>query len=144
MEQLPNKIAASPEAVPITHERPTPVRTLMAAAPSATSTDQDSSQRTFEVEGEEWIARVVGSSRSGSGTDAGSPLILITFARSTDPEVYVREALGVGVALADVANHALLELFQRAVPHPAPGGPARAPPPANPRAPTRPNRSGRR
>lgn len=82
----------------------------------------------FEVEGEEWIAKEAGRTRSGTSPDSGAPLLLVTFhragaeeesggdqesVRAEDPE---REALTVARSLEDLSPLQVEELFQRSRP----------------------------
>lgn len=119
--------------------RPTPVRELMEKAREETVREEASreeasrekvsreeaasapeSVRTVDIEGEAWTVRVEGATRSGSGQDAGAPLLFLTFTRGAEdgggprgqgaPE---REALAVGASLGDLSDDALAELFSR-------------------------------
>jgi hypothetical protein len=71
----------------------------------------------FVHEGSEWIARVAGVSASGRARPgAGAPLVLISFARATEPDFVVLELLEVGRGLDDMNADQLDELIRRARP----------------------------
>lgn len=99
--------------------QPTPVREAMDAVPReigpASPTELPS--RRFEAgEGEEWIARLSGTTVTGLPADAGVPLMQLTFFRAQEPETPVREALGVGETLDDLGEEELRDRLRRAHP----------------------------
>ncbi|MSR22984.1 MAG: hypothetical protein EXR92_05500 [Gemmatimonadetes bacterium] len=69
--------------------------------------------RSVEAPDGSWEVRVAGVTRSGSGQDAGAPLLLLSFARVGEPEASVREALTVGSSLEAIPDDDLAELFAR-------------------------------
>jgi hypothetical protein len=73
--------------------------------------------RTFLARGEEWTAQVTGQTRSGSGSDAGAPLLYLGFASAGTPEVLVREGIAVALVLDDLSDEDLESLFVRARPY---------------------------
>jgi hypothetical protein len=129
----PREGQGPPEAPRPRPSLPTPVRVLMQAggdgpeapaAATAAETEEPpaSPVRTLRAEDQVWKVRSVGSVRSGTGPDAGAPLLLLTFAREEAPEVPVRERLGVGVSLDDLSDDDLLECLERSRPVRAPSG----------------------
>jgi hypothetical protein len=76
----------------------------------------------FTDEGTEWIARAAGFGASGRGRPGdGAPLVLVTFARSDDPDHPVLEVLHVGRGLESLEDLELRELRKRARPAPSTG-----------------------
>ncbi len=104
--------------------RPIPVRALMGISSPVEAQRAEEIERRIEIGEEQWIARTIGSTRSGSGSDPGSPLVLIAFSRAEDPDLPVREALAVGASLADLGDTELQALLSQAKPFraEAPGG----------------------
>ena len=96
---------------------PTPVRAMMGASESLLPSDPDESLAAIEIEGDRWIALALGSTRSGTVRDRGAPLLLIGFARAEQPDVCVREALGVAETVAELGSHELADLFARSRPY---------------------------
>ena len=72
------------------------------------------SERTFEVEGREWAARVIGSRKSGAPNDAGAPLLLLRFEPTEGGEGETREGWVVAFDLDRLGDHALVEALSRA------------------------------
>ncbi len=97
--------------------RPIPVRAIVGLSEAAQPLADEASSKAIKVGDEEWIARAIGSTQSGTAPDSGSPLLLVVFSRVQEPEAYVREAVGVGESLADLSHHALECLFERARPY---------------------------
>ncbi len=98
--------------------RPTPVRAVMGSADPADDSAGGSSPPVIEIADDRWIAQAIGSTRSGT-----APLLLVAFSRVDEPDVFVREALGVAESLADLGSHDLEELFARSRPYRAQGVP---------------------
>lgn len=108
-------------------KRPPSVRDLMGPA----GTDRPVSARedeAVEVEApsvalsrgsEEWIVRVEGRAVARAGSATGTPLLLLTFARETDPDVRVYEALRVGRRLDALSEADLLGALESATPYEA-------------------------
>jgi hypothetical protein len=97
--------------------RPIPVRAMMGSSDPAHPLADEASSKVIKVGDEEWIARAIGSTQSGTAPDSGSPLLLVVFSRVQEPEAYVCEAMGIGESLADLSHHALEFLFERARPY---------------------------
>lgn len=100
---------------------PTPVREAMDAVPPAigSASPTELPSRTFragEDEDEEWIVRLSGVTVTGLPTDTGAPLVHLTFFRAEEPETPVREAVGVGETLEDLAEDELRDHLGRARP----------------------------
>jgi hypothetical protein len=76
----------------------------------------DGALRFFESDGETWVVREVGQTRSGTGSDSGAPLLLLEFARSIDPEKPLRKNLAVATSLDALGDEELGELLQRSRP----------------------------
>lgn len=102
-----------------TFKPPTPVRAMMgkpeAPAPGEPVVE-DIPARSFEVDGQEWTARAIGWTRSGTAPDTGAPLLLVAFGRSGEDEKFEREALAVAGALDNLSDHELGELLGRSRP----------------------------
>jgi len=81
--------------------------------------------RQLEHAGEEWVARAIGWTRSGRWPDAGSPLLLVAFARAQEPSRFLHESLIVGESLAEVSTDDLLDGFARSKPYGKPATPGR-------------------
>lgn len=100
--------------------RPTPVRELLegsAPGPGGAATDAEST--TFEVEGQAWVARVLGRGRVGP-TPAAAPLLLLGFHEEGGPEEPVREALLTARDLASLTPSQLGEAFRSGAAPPDP------------------------
>ena len=97
--------------------RPIPVRAMMGSSVPAQPMADEASSKVIRVEDEEWIARAIGSAQSGTAPDSGAPLLLVVFSHVREPEVYLREAVGVGESLADLSHHALEHLFEGSRPY---------------------------
>ena len=97
--------------------RPIPVRAMMGSSVPAQPMADEASSKMIRVEDEEWIAWAVGSTQSGTAPDSGAPLLLVVFSRVQEPDVYLREAVGVGESLADLSHHALEHLFEGSRPY---------------------------
>lgn len=95
--------------------RPTPVREAMEAE-RETPQPVEPPTLSFEIRGEEWIARTEGRSVTGLPTDPGAPLLFLTFARASEPESRVKEVVAVARRLDDIDPGRLAELFARARP----------------------------
>lgn len=80
-------------------------------------------ERALEIDGEEWIVREQGRTRSGAGSDAGAPLLYLVFARGSDPARPVRHMTAVGRALMELDDVHLRELWDRSKPHTPPSEP---------------------
>ena len=72
---------------------------------------------------EKWIVRVVGRAVARAGSRSGTPLLLLTFARESDPDVRVYEVLRVGRRLDALSETELLEALESATPYDADWGP---------------------
>lgn len=99
---------------------PTPVREAM-DAPALDEVLADPAElpsRALEVEGERWIAREGGRTRTGQRGDAGVPLLHVLFYRDEAPERAVREALVVGRALERMDEAQLARAFEGSRPIP--------------------------
>lgn len=121
--------------------RPIPARAMMGSSVPAQPMADEASSKAIKVGDEEWIARAIGSTQSGTAPDSGSPLLLVVFSRVQHPEAYVREAVGVGESLADLSHHALECLFARARPYLQPDEISVHAMPDQPQATTRPDSS---
>lgn len=75
---------------------------------------EEVSSRTLHADGEEWIAEVTGQTRSGTGSDAGAPLLYIGFSPARSPASRVREGIAVATSIDDLSDADLEELFSRA------------------------------
>jgi hypothetical protein len=90
--------------------KPTPVRAMTGSEPGRSVAEPDPEEVRFQLDGEEWRARVLG--RSGAGRRGATPLLLVGFSRAdggadeTDGEVYI-----VGRSLADTT----IETLERAL-----------------------------
>ena len=69
-----------------------PVRAAMDAERVEESPAQGT-EATLVARGQEWIVRVEGRSITGSPSDHGATLLLLSFAKADEPEVRVLEAL---------------------------------------------------
>ena len=105
--------------------RPTPVRESLAS-----SSDEDApsdSPRPFAVGDVSWIARVSGKSLTGRDSDAGAPLLQVTFHLADDPRTPVRELIFVGTTLDVYGDAELVHLLDRSRPYRKPEAPSRPP-----------------
>jgi len=76
--------------------------------------------RIIEVDGAEWTVSAAGSTRTGTGSDHGAPLLLVRFERSGEgSEGNAREALAVAASLDELGDDALVQLMARTRPVPA-------------------------
>jgi len=137
---------------PDSPRRPTPVRVLMAqeaaerAGVETEAERKDASgngrggsspraPRIITADGAEWTVTAAGSTRSGTGSDRGAPLLLVRFERNGvgsgmgSSGAEAREALAVTTSLDDMGDAALLELMARTRPVPAPHAATRRPTP---------------
>jgi hypothetical protein len=73
-------------------------------------------RRTFVTGGEEWVAQVTGQTRSGTGSDAGAPLLYLAFALTRTPTAWAREGIAVARSIDDLTDEDLESLFARARP----------------------------
>jgi len=89
------------------------------------SAEDPSVDRRLEHAGEEWVARAIGWTRSGRWPDAGSPILLVAFARAREPSRFLHESLIVGESLAEVSTDDLLDGFARSKPYGKPAAPGR-------------------
>jgi hypothetical protein len=86
----------------------------MQAEPAETEElPHEAQSRILQSEGEEWVVREAGSTRSGSGSDRGAPLLLLRFSRVAAPDAPLREALAVSSSLDEIEDEDLEELFRR-------------------------------
>ncbi|MGD2067349.1 MAG: hypothetical protein PVI57_01590 [Gemmatimonadota bacterium] len=97
--------------------RPTPVRQAMEAERDAPQPVEPPTLA-FAVGDQEWIARVEGRTSTGLPTDAGAPLLFVTFARAEAPDRRVLEATAVGRRLDDLSPGQLGALLDDASPLP--------------------------
>jgi hypothetical protein len=76
--------------------------------------------RSFDVSEETWLARVGGMSLTGRRSDQGAPLLHVTFHRSTDPDVPVKETVLVGTSLDALDDEELILHMKRSRPYKEP------------------------
>lgn len=90
-----------------------------------TPVEPEVEEATFDYDGSEWVARVVG--RAGGPAPAAAPLLLLGFWEAEHPGgERLREALTVGRSLADLSVSRLRESLGRAhEPPPAADAPER-------------------
>ncbi len=81
------------------------------------------SEMAFEVAGEDWLARVTGAARSGTGPDGGAPLIVVAFSKADAPDEPLREVLTVGASIDEPGS--VVALFRRAEPYRSSGASGR-------------------
>lgn len=99
--------------------RPTPVRDVMEAGRERTPAGEVPS-RHFEREGEEWVVRVEGRTRSGRAADAGAPLLHLRFYRGEEAREPERHMVVAGESLDGFHEEELGRLLERARPWGAP------------------------
>ena len=110
--------------------RPTPVPArdaLDGQAVEPTAVD-DLPSRQFTSEGVEWIVRLSGQTSAGSASDAGTPLLHLTFYRAGNPLVAEREALCPGRSMEGLFESDLNNLLSSAKEASSPDQPSEAPP----------------
>jgi hypothetical protein len=73
-------------------------------------------ERSFEVAGEEWLARPAGIGLYGTGRPGSARLMAVHFFRASDPEEPVREALVPAGEFASLVASELSDRFERATP----------------------------
>jgi hypothetical protein len=98
-------------------EGPVPVRDVVEGAIEPEDADRDDETRSFSSVDGEWIARVVGSGRSGSLPDSGAAILLVAFSRASEPGAFLREVLTAGSSLRDLEDGDLETLLERAAPY---------------------------
>lgn len=98
-----------------TPSRPVPVRAAMEAERGEPEPIEPPSA-TVEVDGDRWIVRVEGRTSAGHPSDVGASLLLLTFAKTSEPEERLREATVVGRRLDDFAPGELADLLRDAGP----------------------------
>lgn len=69
--------------------------------------------RTFEVEGTEWTARVLGATSAGTAPDVRAPMVLIGFARASELEGIEREAMATVSSIEYLSDADLADLLSR-------------------------------
>ncbi len=101
---------------------PVPVRDLMKtmrpdveAGPEG-EPGWDRPERTFEHDGETWLARAVGAGAYGTGRIGRARLMAVHFCRASDPDRPMREALVAAGTFPGLRAEELHELFVRATP----------------------------
>ncbi len=110
--------------------RPTPVparEALDRQALEPTAVD-DLPSRQFTSEGVEWIVRLSGRTSAGSASDAGAPLLHLTFYRADNPLVAEREALIPGASMEGLFESELNNVLSSAGQASSPDQPSEAPP----------------
>lgn len=99
---------------------PVPVRDLMKVPTPVPVGDAEplweGSERAFEMEGEEWMARSAGTGAYGTGGHGVARLLAVHFYRASDPDHPVREALLAAGLFAGLCPDELRTLYQRATP----------------------------
>lgn len=75
--------------------------------------DASTPVRAFEVDGEEWVVRIVGTTSVGTAPDVRAPVLLFGFARAAEPDGLEREAMAPGTSLDDLSDDDLAQLLQR-------------------------------
>jgi hypothetical protein len=80
------------------------------AAPTAAVS---SGARVIEAGDGAWEVTATGAARSGSGRDAGAPILLLTFSRRGAPEALPREVFAVARSLDELSDDELAELVAR-------------------------------
>jgi hypothetical protein len=70
----------------------------------------------FEMDDEEWVARVAGRGAYGTGGRGRARLLAVHFIRAADPERPVREALIPAGVFSALRASELRELYKRATP----------------------------
>ena len=98
-------------------EGPVPVRNAMEESAEPEEADGRDAIRAFSCVDGEWLARVIGSGRSGSLPDSGASILLIAFSRGDEPDLLLREAYAVGHSLRDLDDLDLEALLRRARPY---------------------------
>jgi hypothetical protein len=73
-------------------------------------------ERSFEVAGEEWVARPAGIGLYGTGRPGTARLMAVHFFRAADPGAPIREALVPAGEFVSLAAGELSDLFERATP----------------------------
>ena len=97
-------------------ERPTPVRDVMADSDETHEAASDIPSRTFESDGDVWVVRVEGRTRSGYGPDTGAPLLHLRFYRGEDASEPERHLVLPGKSLDPLYDAELVTALQRARP----------------------------
>ena len=98
--------------------KPTPVRRGVGDEKAPGPPVPESPPRTFRAEGETWIVRIAGRTRTGTRPDSGIPLKHLRFYRESDPEEPVREIYQPGGSLDHLYDEELEGLLARARPVP--------------------------
>lgn len=103
---------------------PTPVRDVMGDAADEGSTPAPSlleAEIAFESDGDRWVARSGGRTRSGAAPDSGAPLFLVFFHRAGEDgepaEEPEQEAWAVGHGLDDLTEGEVELLLARSRPY---------------------------
>lgn len=97
--------------------RPTPVRDLMdGAGEGLEAAEVPAPSRAFEADGEHWIVRVEGRTRSGTAPDRGALLLHLRFYRDEDAEHPEREAVVAGTSLDPLYDEELADILRRSRP----------------------------
>lgn len=121
------------ERRPASESGPVPVRDLLKQAQEGTTPTEPASpsaagpgasgaaaapplERSFEVAGEEWLARPAGIGLYGTGRPGSARLMAVHFVRASDPDEPVREALVPAGEFASLGDGELRDLFERATP----------------------------
>lgn len=99
---------------------PVPVRDLMkqmVSQPEAEGEPRwEGTEHAFEMDGEEWRARVAGAGSYGTGDRGSARLSAVHFCREDEPETPVREALVPADDFPHLRPEELRTLYERATP----------------------------
>lgn len=98
--------------------RPTPVRVLMEGG----AEEAPPSERTFEVDGAEWAARVLGVTSAGTAPDVRAHVVLVGFSRASEAHAMEREAMAPVSSLEDLSDDQLVDLLAASRPARHPEG----------------------
>ena len=98
-------------------EGPEPVRNAREESVEPEEADGRDAIRAFSCMDGEWVARVIGSGRSGSLPDSGASILLIAFSQADEPDLLLSEAYAVGRSLRDFNDLDLEALLRRARPY---------------------------
>lgn len=98
-------------------------------APEPPAPASDIEETSVEVDGMDWIVRLLGRAGGGAslGVTSAVPLLLVSFRPSREKDAAEREALVVGRTLADLTPEQLEQALRRAAPRGAAGSGAGSP-----------------
>jgi hypothetical protein len=93
---------------------PTPVREAMDEPPGSYEPAETVTDRVITDGDHEWVVRVEGRATARAGSTTGTPLLLLTFAKVTAPDVRVHETVIVGRRLDRLSESELLDALSAA------------------------------